>query len=74
MLLAMFVARTTDIFCLYLSVGGVGRCGGGVERLCTEREKRWTKKKKIKAILDRDSCYGGGLDAKRMLLELEGVL
>lgn len=32
--------------CLYLSMGGVGRCGGGFERLCTEREKRWTKKKK----------------------------
>lgn len=31
--------------CLYLSMGGVGRCGGGFERLCTEREKRWTKKK-----------------------------
>lgn len=73
MLLAMFVARTTDIFCLYLSVGGVGRCGGGFERLCTEREKRWTKKKKIKAILDRDSCSTGS-SAKRMLLELEGVL
>lgn len=38
------------------------------------KRKTIDEKEKIKAILDRDSCYGGGLDAKRMLLELEGVL